>query len=454
MAEFSPSEFLRKEVYPRLDAVQANLFNGLDPKQLTPSGSYPLTCPTCKAKEGFYYPKSGFINCPRKNECGKPTSVWDALLACGYAQSEIFSILCEAANVEPPKRDQQASQASAPNTEVRIGKAIWLITQKLATENPGPLKEFQNDRGYTNEQMAAMRLGYYTSPEEIITRLKAYGFTQADAVDRGYVELDEAGSVIRGLAGRIVGYWPHPDGDDRLWGRIPAGAGDKKIKKYKFAAKLKKDIPYLYGQRKQGVLVCVEGTMDAWALQLSDVWGCAVGGAQINTAQALLFQQRGISEIAHMVDGDQAGWNGALLSIRNCEALNIVTSIIPLGAGMDDADALLRAGKSDVLHSLISKRMNAGRYMALMLRSLYLVAAPDIQAINRIYATAEALTPTSRIVFETHAELLGVRLDLRLEAGRLFGQLLRAGLPLDDAIGNVARRTGFTITIEKEDQHG
>jgi len=454
MADFSPSEFLRREVYPRIDAVQANLLNGLDPKQLTASGSYPLTCPACKAKEGFYYPLSGFINCPRKNECGKATSVWDAMLACGYGQSEIFSILCEVANVEPPKRDQQAGQTATSNSEVRIGKAIWLITQKLASENPAPLKQFQDDRGYTKEQMAAMRLGYYTAPDEILSRLKAYGFTQSDAVERGYVEVDDSGSLIQGLAGRIVGYWPHPDGDDRLWGRIPSGAGDRKIKKYKFAAKLKKDIPYLYAQRKQGILVCVEGTMDAWALQLSDIWGCAVGGAQINTAQALHFQQRGIGEVAHMVDGDQAGWNGALLSIRNCEALNIVTSVIPLGAGMDDADALLRAGKADALHTLVSKRMNAGRYMALMLRSLYNVAAPDLQAINRIYATAEILTPTSRIVFDKHAELLGVRPDLRLEAGRLFAQLIRAGLPLNDAIGNVARRTGFTITIEKEDQHG
>lgn len=454
MSDFSPSEFLRKEVYPRLDAVEANLLNGLDPKPKTNSGSYPLTCPACKAKEGFYYPTSAFINCPRKNECGKTTSVWDAMLACGYTQSEIFSILCEAANVEPPKRNQPNTPAAASNNDVRIGKAVWLITQKLASENPSALKQFQADRGYTNEQMAAMRLGYYTTPEDLIARLKPYGYTLNDAAERGYVELDDNGTVIPGLAGRVIGYWPHTDGDDRLWGRIPVGAGDRKVKKYKFAAKLKKDIPYLYNQRKQGVLVCVEGTMDAWALQLSDIWGCAVGGAQINTAQALHFQQRGISEVAHMVDGDNAGWNGALLSIKNCETLNIVTSIIPLGAGMDDADALLRAGKSETLKAQVAKRMNAGRYLALMLRAQYQVAAPDLQAINRIHATADCLTPTSKIVFDELAARFGIRPDLRLEAGRLLGELLRAGLNLNEAIGNVTRRTGYTITIEKEVQHG
>ncbi len=452
MNDFSPAEFLRREVFPRLDAVQANLLDGYDPKQKTASGSYPLTCPACKAKEAFYFPFSGFINCPRKKECGKATSIWDAMLRGGYEHGEIFSTLCEAARVEPPKRDQTNSPAKREgSSDMRLGKAIWQITQKMASDNPQPFKQFQDDRGYTAEQMASMRLGYYITPNEVLSRLKTLGFTLEDAEACGYVEVDEAGTLLTGLSNRIIGYWPHPDGDERLWGRIPVGGGDKQVKKYKFAAKLKKDIPYLFNQRKPGVLVCVEGTMDAWALQLTEIWGCAVGGASINSAQALYLQNRGIPELAHMVDGDQAGWNGAITSIRNCESLGIVVSIIPLGAGMDDADALLRSGQAELLHTLVSKRMNAGQYLALMLRSLYNVSSPDLQAVNRIHSTADCLTPTSRIVFDKYASLLGARIDLRLEAGRIFGELLRAGLSLDEAISNVRRRTGHVISIDKEE---
>ena len=455
MTEFSPADFLRREVYPKIDAVSSNFLNSLDPKQKTSSGSYPLTCPACKAKEGFYFPGSGYINCPRKNECGKATSIWDAMLYCGYTHSEIFSTLCIEAGVEPPKRDQQGQQiSSATNGDLRIGRAIWQITQKLASENPGPMKQFQEARGYTNEQIGAMRLGYYSTPDEVLSRLKAMGFTLEDSLERGYVEQADHGGLWSGLTSRIIGYWPHPDGDDRLWGRIPVGSGDKQIKKYKFGISLKKDIPYLFNHRKSTFLVCVEGTMDAWALQLCDIWGCAIGGASINGAQAAFLQNRGVTEVAHMVDGDTGGWNGAISSIRTCEPLGIVTNIIPLGAGMDDADALMRAAKVDVLHNLLAKRMNAGRYLALMLRSFYNVSAPDQQAINRIYATAEMLTPTSRIVFNKYAELLGVRIDFRLEAGRLLGYLLRAGLSLDESISNVRRRTGHIISIEKESQDG
>lgn len=451
MNEFSPSDFLRREVYPRLDAVAEHLLDSLEPKQRSTSGSYPLICPACKAKEGFYFPFNGYINCPRKMECGKSTSIWDAMLICGYEHSEIFSTLCKAAGVQPPKRDQPSGSSQAPTVvETRIGKAIWQITQKMASENPAAIKRFQDDRGYTDEQMTAMRLGYYTSADEVMVKLTSMGFSKDDAVDRGYIEVDKKGGLLNGLAGRVIGYWQHPDGEDRLWGRIPAGSGDEDVKKYKFALHLKKDIPYLYSNRKRGLLVCVEGTMDAWALQHADIWGSAVGGASINAAQALYLQSRGVSEVAHMVDGDQAGWNGALTSIRNCEALNIVVAVIPLGAGMDDADALLRSGKIDVLKGLVAKRMNAGRYMALMLRQLYNVMSPDLQAVNRIYATADSLTQTSRIMFDKYAELLGVRPDLRLEAGRLFSNLISAGLTTDEAISNVRRRTGHVITIEKE----
>lgn len=451
MTDFSPAEFLRAKVYPNLDAVQEGLLNNLDPKPSTTSGSYPLTCPACKAKEGFYFPRSGYINCPRKKECGKATSIWDAMLYCDYTHSEIFALLCKAANVEPPRRDKPTQNSSTNEAvEQRIGQALWTITQKMASDNPKIMAEFQKSRGYTDAQMSAMKLGLYTSPGEVLNQLTALGFSKDEAAAKGCIELDDHGALLQGLAGRIVGYWPHPDGDDRLWGRIPAGGGDDKVKKYKFAKTTKKSTPYLYASRKSGILVCVEGTLDAWALQHIGVWGCALGGAHINSEQALFFQSRGVPEVVHMVDGDSAGWNGAISSIRNCESLGIVTSVIALGAGMDDPDKLLTTGQSDLLISLMGKRINGGYYLALMLRSFYNVASPDLHAINRAYAVADTLTPPSRTLFEKHAQLLGVRIDLKFEAARIFSNLIVAGASLDEAISNIRRRTGLVIKIEQD----
>lgn len=455
MNDFSPTDFLRKSVYPNLDAVEAGLLNDLQPKHLTTSGAYPLTCPACKSKEGFYYPRSGFINCPRKRECGQSTSIWDALLSCGYSHGEIFATLCKAASVEPPKRDRPNAGSGATG-ETRIGQAILKITQGLAVSHPEPLRQFQTERGYTDQQMAAMRLGYYSTAQEVMALLKAAGFTLEDAAARGYVEHDPArpNEIWSSLAGRIIGYWPHQDGDVRLWGRLPSGSGEKGNPKYRFSTTLKKDVPYLFQNRKPTILVCVEGTLDAWALQHAAIWGTAIGGASINAAQAQYLLGRGINELAHMVDGDQAGWTGAITSIRNCESLGIVTSIIPLGAGMDDADALLRAGKRDELTALVEGRMNAGLYLAKMLRSYLSDTAPNLQAIHKLYSTADRLTNVSRLVFEQHASLLGPRVDLRLEASRILGSLLACDVPLDEAIAVVTRKTGFTISFTRDQTDG
>ena len=140
------------------------------------------------------------------------------MLDGGYDHSEIFSTLCKAAGVQPPKRDSNGAAQPQAVVETRIGKAIWLITQKMAADNIAVLKSFQDDRGYTDGQMAAMRLGYYTSAEEVLAKLKAQGFSKDEAVERGYIEVDKKGALLLGLAGRVIGYWQHPDGEDRLWG--------------------------------------------------------------------------------------------------------------------------------------------------------------------------------------------------------------------------------------------
>lgn len=453
MTDFSVSDFLRTSVYPNLDAVEAGLLDSLDPKTRTTSGSYPLTCPACKAKEGFYFPGSGYINCPRKKECRRSTSIWDAMLECGYTNGEIFKTLCAAANVEPPKPDQKgSSNPSAVQAENRIGKAMWQITQALATAHPAPLQQFQKERGYTNDQMAAMRLGYYSTAQDVQAALKAAGFSVEEAVARGYLEHDPTKPTViwSSLAGRIIGYWRHEDGEIRLWGRLPTGNGDKFNKKYRFSKTHKKTIPYLIEKRHNTMLVCVEGTFDAWALQFAGIWGCALGGALINAEQALYLMARGVIELAHMVDGDTAGWDGAITSIRNCEGIGIITNIIPLGVGMDDPDAMVRAGKVDQLIALLDQKVNAGLYLAQMLRSVLDSTTPDSKQIHRIFATAECLTPMSRALFDKHVALLGYRNDTEFEAGKLFSALIGHGCTVAEAAGLVRRKTGYVITFTKE----
>lgn len=452
----SITEFLKDSVYPRLDAVERGLLDHFHPTSRTSAtGSYTLVCPRCGEKEGFYFPGSTHINCPRKNECGDSTSLWDAMLDAGYKNSEIVTVLCEAVGVEPPKTGKpengRAASADQP-AEISAGQAIMQVTQHLAKKNPALLKELQADRGLTDAQMESMRLGVYTTPSEVLSLLAQRGISREIAIEKGYVEVDkdDSSKLTTGLTNRIIGYWPHPDGDVRLWGRLASGKGDKINKKYRFARNLKKDIPFLFGRRQKGIAIGVEGTFDAWAFQFADLWGMALGQASLNPSQAAFLVAKGVTEFAYMTDGDIAGYEGALTTIRNGESAGMVVGIIPLGEGMDDADAMRKAGKADQLRDMVEKRMNAGEYLARMC-SFYLSSTPpDIRSINRVYATAECLTPISAKVWKDYAASLGLSIDPERAAASSFAGLINAGLSVSESVAIVHRNTGYRISIKHE----
>lgn len=450
------TEFLREVVYPKIDAVDCGLLSFLKPKPMSTAGTYIMVCPACGEPEGYHFPGSAVILCPRKNECGETTSLWDALSKNGLRDAEVVTELCRAANVEPPKNKndiaaaKSSSQTPAP---VSAGKAIFQITQYLAAKNPALVSELAKERGLSVEQLKMMKLGIYTTPQEVLSLLEQKGISKEVAAQKGYVEFDsdDTSRLLTGMTGRVVGYWPHPDGDFRLWGRLPKGVGGKGSPKYRFAPSLKKNIPYLFNSRKPSILVGVEGVFDAWALQLIDIWGCAVGQASVNAAQAQFFIEKGVTEYAQMLDGDEAGFDSGITTIRNCESAGIVTSIIPLGAGMDDADALRRSGRSETIHRLVADRINAGEYLARMCTAYLNQQPPNIKAYNRVISTSRCLTPASKAVWNRYATALGYEVSAEQETANTFAALINAGFDVSDAIDAAARKTGMRITFQEEE---
>lgn len=457
-------DYLKEVAYPRLDAVDAGLLHSLRPAAQSTAGSYSLLCPACKEKSGFYYPQSGYVQCSRKNNCGVATSVWDVLANTGVRPGDIIKQICAAAGVDlPPKDNDRQGQsrgdnASAPGAAagpapISPGKAIFQVTQELARANPNLLEVLREDRGFTQAQMSEMKLGVYTTPAEVLKMLLAKGISREVAIEKGYIEVDSDNpeKLLSGTSNRVVGYWPHPDHDLRLWGRIAKGKGEKTSPKYRFSPSLKKDIPYLFNQRRPTPLILVEGTFDAWSLNLSGYWAGAIGQASINGAQAAFLLSSGVTEVAHMVDGDTAGYEGAVASIRNCESLGIVVSIITLGAGMDDADALRREGKTAQIKALVDSRFNAGEYLANLAVGYMMAPIPDLKAMKRVIAASRVLTPSSRARWADLSASYGIPIYSESESARLFANALDAGLDLGQAIARVAEKTGYLITMKLEE---
>ncbi|WP_323600995.1 hypothetical protein [Pseudomonas putida] len=458
----SITDFIKDEVYPVLDAVDRGLLNHLRPKSQSANGSYVLDCPACGKDRAFYYPTRSGIQCNRKDNCPSPfTSLWDALAQNGMSNGEVVKSLCEAAGVEPPDRDQDANPQSRTANNgrpvIKTGQAIVQVTQQLAARNKHILDAFQKARGYTDSVMASLRLGVFTTNEEVLSLLHGLGITKEQAREISIVSYEDSApdAIWSGMEGRVIGYWPHPDGHVRIWGRLPSGPGEGRSNpKYRFSPHSSKVIPYLFRQRQKSILVCVEGTLDAWALQLINVWGCAIGQASINSAQAAYLFSQGVTEAAHMVDGDHAGYEGALSSIREAEAVGITLSIIPLGKGMDDADKMRTVGRENDLLKLIESRMNAGEYMARYCASLLDQPRPDLRRVSKIKAIAKSLGPTSHRKWLDWCASLGIAADEEAEAFRIMCNLVTGGLPVAEASGLVQRRTGYLITITKDAAHG
>lgn len=304
--------------------------------------------------------------------------------------------------------------------------------------------------------LATAQFGVYSSPEEVLALLEERGISREVAIAKGYILVEEnnPSKYRRTMNNRVIGYWPHPDGDFRLWGRLPSGKGDRWNKKYMFADSLKKDTPYLFSMRKPGPLIAVEGTFDGWSIQFMGFWGTAIGQASINAGQAAFLAGEGVTEVAHMVDGDIAGYEGGIVSIRNCEPAGIVTAIVPLGQGMDDPDALRKAGRTAEFEKLIASRMNAGEFLARMCHTYASESPPNISGIRKIHAIIPMLTPVSTKHWKDWSQTLGVSEPKDVASVRLLSSLVDGGFDLDEALALVLKRTGFRITLTQETVNG
>ena len=456
----SITDYLKDSAYPRLDAVDAGLLDHLSPSTLSSGGNYVLICPKCGKREAYYYPTHSHVNCNRKNKCGESTSLWDILAAAGLSSTEIISRICEKAGVavpERPGRRQQSNQSGQAATEtasapqISAGKAIFSVTQALARKNPQMLQALKEARGFTDEDMALMKLGVYTTPQEVLDGLLSLGVSRETAIAKGYIEVDRDNpeKLLKGTSGRVVGYWPHPDRDVRLWGRLPTGGGEKYNPKYRFAPSISKEIPYLFQMRKPTILCVIEGMFDAWSLSLMGYWAACVGGDRIIEAQAAYFASQSVTELAFITDGDSAGYDAAVATIRNCEALGIVVNIVPLGAGMDDPDALRKAGRTEEMEQMIDRRMNSGEYLARLATSYASEDPPNLKGLRRISAAAAQLTPVSMRKWVDYRASLSVPVYNETTALRMLASLSEAGFDFESAAKRVMDQTGFHFTLQE-----
>ena len=443
------SEYLSDFVYPQINAAESGWLDSFNAKPQT-SGAYSLDCPTCNAKNrGFYYPGRSHLNCNRKQSCvGKKLSLWDVLLRNGVSNSEVLKILCDTAGVPLPDSNQTDKINMQPS------KVMEKVTKEFANKYKSEMNKISANRNLSADDLNKIDLGYYPSSKELLSALEANGLKEQAAIDLGYLPKDY--SSYNMMENRAIFFWRQPGLKLSFCGyhidHSPTSKGNvKKYRKYYFSPGLKKTIPYLFDNYSEGPCVAVEGVFDAWALRLcGDYRSMSIGGSELLLDQAAHIESKGVRELIHLVDADQAGYRGALKSIEAGSPFGIKVRVSVLSNFMGDADNLRQIGRTDLIVKAINKSLSAGEFAA---RILMLASKDDeyslVTLVHRVY---QVLPAEDKITFNRFCTEAGIEFNKEAEAVRYFSALLSSGLNKTQAHNKTLSKFDLSVTVTERDE--
>lgn len=454
-------DYLATRVYPELDAVKAGLLDDLDP--VWRNKYYVLNCPSCGddgKRRAYYYPfESAAVYCSRRNKCemGK-LSIWDHLQQTQkLSNREILEKLCAAAGVPMPN----PKPGTVDKRTISLARTFFDVVRDALQSSGTALEYLRNERGMNDVEIREARIGYYPSDAYVRDKLKAAGCDLKQAEEWELIDLttDRSRRATRKLAKRVVGYWEQPDGSIRPWGRafgesakpyLAVSGEQVEPNKYEFSLGMVKTVPYRFRDvQRKGVIIAVEGPLDAERMAIHGLPAVAIGGANVILEQAKYLVGRGVNSLIHLTDGDRAGYEGGLSTVRNCEPLGISTYIAAIPEGKDDPDALLSKEGAEPLLAILDAALSGGAYLARdMVHARIKHGLETSRTVQERLMQRERLTPASRIEFDQYLHSQGIALPVpQALALRLASDLMAAGFGLEEVNRIVRDRYGVVVSI-------
>ena len=175
-----------------------------------------------------------------------------------------------------------------------------------------------------------------------------------------------------------------------------------------------KTVPYRFRDvQRKGVVIAVEGPLDAERMSVNGLPAIAIGGANVILEQAKYLVSRGVNSLIHLTDGDKAGYEGGLSTIKNCEPLGISTYIATIPEGKDDPDALLSKEGAEPLLAILDAALSGGAYLARdMVHARMRHGLETSRTVQERLIQRERLTPASRLEFDQYLQSQGCRCRL------------------------------------------
>lgn len=365
----------------------------------------------------------------------------------GYSFQEALEYLAERAGIQISEGDARVEQTK--RKELDLLEEVQMFFQEcMKTDKAASARAYLKERGYTEDDILNMGLGFFPGYKETVQWLEGKGYTQENR--------EQALNCLNTRGGHTVTFlwrdrWGRPLS---LWGRLARKVTDTdQVGKYlPFSDGVygKKSFPLNLDKAKEGELVIVEGPFDALLAQARGIPGAvALGSSHLTGEQRKAFEVIQKRQITLALDGDKGGWDGTEKAIRELQDMGFPVFVAEIPEGEDPDSVISRQG-ADTFREILRNAIPAARWMVNRIQGKYEM---DTDKGNNAFLE-EVLTYISTLSPLVREESVK---DLALKSGRSESAIMaeleskRAALEYERLKQRTAESLSTLAIIAKED---
>lgn len=350
------NDFLDEVIYPKLD--RKDVVADLNPKLSSSGKHYEIDCPKCLEKRAAYIYLNGFqIECNRKKECAHKTTIWE-YVQINRTPQETLQELARLAGVCLPESNEEETlkfRKSLEKTKL-LEATMKFYKSQMWTVKGEATRKYLYGRGYSDEDISNMELGFNPSSKETTSHLLSQGYSELTIKEtlNFLTSRDDYKLVFpyRNLSGRI----------SSLWGRLTSKSDKSKYLPYNETSK---SFPF-YLDKARGLkeLIIVEGYLDAMIATARGAEGViALCGSSLTKDHIEAINKHGAKRIFLSLDNDKAGFEGTEQAIKTLLKTGIEVFVLKLPDGYKDPDELITKKGIELFLDLKDKAQSGAKWL-------------------------------------------------------------------------------------------
>ncbi len=286
----------------------------------------------------------------------------------GLSFPEALVELASRANIGLPSDYTSYSRPKVINPMVKSSHEINVITSKLfnhflkTTDDGIEARKYLLNRGFSDEAIKKYMIGYIPrSHNDVFNFLKQKGYSEEQIIASGIALVNDSGYIDR-FRSRIM--FPLYDDESNIVGfsgRVVGQGEPKYMNSPETVVFNKSNLLFNFNNAKQVIrkekhAILMEGFMDVIKADIFGIENCVAAMGTAFTDEQARKLRRVTDTIYICFDGDKAGQNAALSSIKILRNFNFKIKVINLKDNLDPDDFLSKYGKDLFLEAINSAK--------------------------------------------------------------------------------------------------